>query len=457
MLGKRLLILLGGCFLMASAAWADDVGYVNCSSHPDETQVFGKPRKTPDTVAAIPCGERFTILVYGFIFSRIQTRDGKIGYIFSSLISVDHSATSVLQPASERIAVPRSNAPQTTAKAAAQASPTAPTQPEPVAVQTAPAQVPPAVSVAAPAATSNVSVTAATVAQANPTTPAQAEPAAVQPTPAQVTPAVSVAAPAATSNVSVTAATVAPANPTTPTQPEAVAVQPTPTPVVPSTPAPPAEPASNVAETVAPSAQPSPAAVAEPQPAPVEPAAPVVRDAGVRTTWERPLPGGRKIALVEFFGGYAFARTQSGGTSTNLNGVLGSFGWNIKPWVQLVGDTSYNVVTVSNTKNVLYGNHFGPRFFRRGRNRWGITPFVEGLVGGSRADTTVSGAGGYKTSQNCFSIKAGGGLDIHPSRHIDIRLFDVDYYRTSFGTNLHQNNYWASTGIVLRFFGGRDE
>jgi hypothetical protein len=36
-------------------------------------------------------------------------------------------------------------------------------------------------------------------------------------------------------------------------------------------------------------------------------------------------------------------------------------------------------------------------------------------------------------------------------------LFDVDYYRTSFGVNLHQNNYWASTGIVLRLFGGRSE
>jgi hypothetical protein len=31
-----------------------------------------------------------------------------------------------------------------------------------------------------------------------------------------------------------------------------------------------------------------------------------------------------------------------------------------------------------------------------------------------------------------------------------------DYYRTSFGTNVHQNNYWASTGIVLRLFGGAE-
>jgi len=161
--------------------------------------------------------------------------------------------------------------------------------------------------------------------------------------------------------------------------------------------------------------------------------------------------------VVEFFGGYAFARLAGSGTATNLNGALGSVAWNVKPWLQIVADTSYSVVTASGTKNVLYGNHYGPRFFRRGRNRWNATPFVEALVGGSRSDTTVSGTGGYKYSDSTISYKVGGGLDINPSRRFQIRLFDVDYYRTSFGLNANQNNYWASTGIVLRLFGGRSE
>jgi hypothetical protein len=166
----------------------------------------------------------------------------------------------------------------------------------------------------------------------------------------------------------------------------------------------------------------------------------------------------RRAPLLELYGGYSFARlVGSAGTSSNLNGGMGSIGWNVKPWLQIVGDSSYNIVTISGTKNVLYGNHFGPRYFHRSHNRWGITPFVEGLVGGSRADTTFAGSSVYNTSNNCISYKAGGGIDIHPSRHIDIRLFDVDYYRTAFGTNLHQNNYWASTGIVLRLFGGNSE
>jgi hypothetical protein len=161
--------------------------------------------------------------------------------------------------------------------------------------------------------------------------------------------------------------------------------------------------------------------------------------------------------LIELFGGYGFARLDGGGgVWSNMNGIVGSFGWNVKPWLQIVADSSYDFMTVSGTKTVLYGNHYGPRVFGRMRNRWGITPFVEGLIGGSRSDVTVSGTGGYSTSINTISYKVGGGLDIKPSRRFEIRLLDVDYYRTGFGTNVHQNNYWASAGIVIRLFGGSE-
>lgn len=187
-----------------------------------------------------------------------------------------------------------------------------------------------------------------------------------------------------------------------------------------------------------------------------------MRPASTRESWEKPNAGVRTIGprtlpLIELFGGYGFARLDGGGgVWTNMNGIVGSFGWNVKPWLQIVADSSYDFVTVSGTKTVLYGNHYGPRVFGRMRNRWGITPFVEGLIGGSRADVTVSGTGGYSTSTNTISYKVGGGLDMKPSRRIEIRLLDVDYYRTAFGTNVHQNNYWASAGIVIRLFGGSE-
>ncbi len=101
MLRNRLFFILAGCLLATSAAWADDVGFVDCHDHSENIQVLGKAAKTSEVVASLPCGERFTVLVNAPFFSRIQTRDGKIGYIHSYLISRDYSATSV-QPSAAR-------------------------------------------------------------------------------------------------------------------------------------------------------------------------------------------------------------------------------------------------------------------------------------------------------------------------------------------------------------------
>lgn len=439
-LRNRLLILAGGCFLAASAAKADGVAYIDCSSHPEETQVFGKPRKTPESVASLACGERFTVLLNGFIFSRIQTKDGQIGYIYSSLITPDHSGATVPQAASARPPAAPSNPPVTTATAA-QPNSSAPAQ-----VQSAPAAAVRPTAVPAPATAAPAPVTAAKLpdaaavsaqvysspgAQPEPTATTSASNAVESATPSQVQSLPSQAAAASTqSNAGAAPADIKQDSVTT-TQPEAV-----------------------------PAAQPETAA------ADAAPAA--MRDVSVKESWERPNPVARtvgarnvgmpRLPLIELFGGYGYARLNNGaGTITASNGVLGSFGWNIKPWLQFIADSSYNRVTVSGTKNVLYGNHWGLRYFRRLRHSWGAAPFVEGLIGGSRADTTVSGASGYSTSDTALSYKIGGGVDIHPLRHFEIRVVDFDYYRTSFGTNLHQNNYFISTGIVMRLFGRSEE
>jgi hypothetical protein len=423
MLRIRFLCMLGVTFLAATAAWADDVGYVDCSNHSEDTQVFAKPRKTPDVVAALPCGQRFTIVTYGFFFSRIQTGDGKVGYIYSSLIAVDRAATSAQKSGTVQMAAEKQKLPSLSA-ASAQTAPAASIQAQPVVAQSAPAQT--------PASMSNVQEPA----------PAVAPPATVTAAAPRSAPTQTDAPPAASLS-------------TTPTSsvPEAVSIVVQPDPPAASRPQPAPAPTTAPAP---PAAQPNPRASAQPEPAAAQPAEPAIRPAADTTRWEKPNPTVRSAPLMELYGGYSFARLVSGGSGTNLNGALGSFGWSIKPWLQIVADTSYNVVTTNGIKNVLYGNHYGPRYFHRSRNRWGITPFVEALFGGSRADTTITGTGGYTTSENTFSVKLGGGLDIHPSRRWDIRLFDVDYYRTSFGTNVHQNNYWISTGVVLRLFGGSE-
>jgi len=376
------------------------------------------------------CGERFTILVYGFVFSRVQTGDGKIGYVYSNMIAVDRAAAPVQKPAS----------PQMVAAS------------EKVPVRTAPVEQPAPPPVAKPQpAPAQSTVTAASV---------SAAPQPVSPAPASPAPAASTAPASAAAKPNLPEITVPAAPPASAPAPASGSLLPTP--AVPETTVTPAPVSSATAPPAAtssvpePAAQPEPSAAAQPQPEPAQP--PAIRPVESHTTWERPLPGGRTTTpRVEVFGGYSFARLAGGaGSYTNLNGAMGSFGWNFKPWLQIVGDSSYNFVTISGTKNILYGNHFGARYFYRKHSPWGITPFVEALVGGSRADTTVTGVGGYTTSTNCMSYKVGGGLDIHPSRHWEIRVLDFDYYRTSFGTNVHQNNYWASTGIVLRLFGGAE-
>ena len=425
MFRNRFLILLGGCFLAASAARADEVGYVDCTNHPEEIQVFAKARKTPDVVASVPCAERFTVLVYGFVFSRIQTKDGNVGYIYSNLIAVDRAATAALLTGSTQLASVKVK-PATTSVPVTRPAPATALQPQP-----APAQAAATPASKAPETTGSAPQPSA-VAPIEPSAPAQTA-LASDPKPASPEPI---------SNAPETTATVAPPAP-------AAVIDIQPTPVQPA----------NGPDPAPAAAQPNRNAPPQPHPSPAEPATPAIRPADTRASWERPLPPGvRRAPLLELFGGYAFARLDSGGgTGTNVNGAMASFGWNIKPWLQIAADTSYNTITISGTKNILYGNHFGARYFHRGRNRWGLTPFAEALVGGSRADTKVSGSSAYNTSQNCMSFKVGGGLDIHPFRHIDVRLFDADYYRTSFGTNAHQNNYWISTGIVIRLFGGGSE
>src|SRR6266404_4515269 len=446
MLRNRMLVLVGGCLLAASAAWADGVAYVDCSSHPEGAPVFGKPRRTPDTVASLPCGERFTILLNGFIFSRIQTKDGTVGYVYSNLLSPDRSGRVVQQAASPSPAAARKPASASVTPVNTAVAEVQPNAPAPVQVQAKPVAQAPA---EAPAAVSSGSSPAPAAVQPAPVeTPAT--PSRVAETPAAVAPSTSVAPAAAPSSSLPPASAPSEQLQAAPARSAAAEV---------------AASSAGVAETSATVAQPDPAPTAQPEPASPEPVRPAVQPANATESWEKPNPGVRtlgvrnvgmpRLPLIELFGGYGFARFDNGPgvTSSNLNGIIGSFGWNIRPWLQLVADSSYDVVTVSGTKNVLYGNHWGPRIFRRVRNRWGITPFVEGLVGGSRADTTISGASGYTTSTNCISYKVGGGIDIKPSKHFEIRLLDVDYYRTSFGTNLHQNNIWASAGIVIRLFG----
>jgi hypothetical protein len=465
MFHKKLLILLCGSLLGAAGARADDVGYVDCSGHPEETQIYAKPRRSQDVVVKVPCGERFRVVLYGFIFSKVQTSDGKVGFILSSMISLDRVG-GVPQQWETRPASPVN--PPTTTVAPVQPVPAPAAATDSVAKQVAPAPEPTPSAQPATAASVNIqpaneqpaAAPVAVVSAAPPAKPANStqESASISTETSTSRPAAPVAAPAPqpppalteTTAPDSTAASLSSPAVTQPTAPE-------PTPAAPPIPAT-AEPTAPAKEDVAAAsvqpAQPSPASTSRPQPATysVQPAS--MSQPIERTSWEKPNPGGKRPSLLELFGGYSFTRTNSSGTKTNFNGALGAFGLNLRPWLQIIGDSSYSTVTQSGIKYTLYGNHFGPRFFFRRPNRWNVTPFAEFLIGGSRIDTSISGLSGYASSENCISYKVGGGVDIRAGRHFEFRAIDGGYYRTSFGTNLTQNNYYVSTGFVVRLFGG---
>lgn len=162
-------------------------------------------------------------------------------------------------------------------------------------------------------------------------------------------------------------------------------------------------------------------------------------------------PGSARGPIIELYGGYARTPIKSGVTTIG-NGVVGSFAWNAKSWLQIAADASYNRGSSGQTQNTLYGNHYGPRVFYRHLNLWSLTPFAEALFGGSHVNTKFTGLN-RDFSDNGFSVKVGGGLDFNVFPHLSIRLFDADFYRTSFFQS-HQNTYWVSSGLVIRLGGG---
>ena len=69
---------LGGCFLAASEPRGlTKLASLTVPTIPMPRRCSASPERLPMWSRSLACGERFTILVYGFYFSRIQTKDGQ--------------------------------------------------------------------------------------------------------------------------------------------------------------------------------------------------------------------------------------------------------------------------------------------------------------------------------------------------------------------------------------------
>jgi len=158
---------------------------------------------------------------------------------------------------------------------------------------------------------------------------------------------------------------------------------------------------------------------------------------------------------TEVFLGYSYIRAKpatSGAPSFNLHGGVGQIAYNFNDYLGVVGDLGgYHVGNVGgvDVNSSLFTYLFGPRLSYHRRNF--LTPYAQVLFGGARA-----GAGALQSGpESAFAMSVGGGLDVHPSKHLGVRLGQVEYLMTRFretsNNRLTQNNLRISTGVLFRF------
>jgi opacity protein-like surface antigen len=182
------------------------------------------------------------------------------------------------------------------------------------------------------------------------------------------------------------------------------------------------------------------------------------------------------VPRFETYLGYNFTRVNSGINvhAFSANGGLGEIALNFNKWLAVVG--SFPSVHNGNISDfhvdqTSFGYMLGPRLnVHFGR----VTPFVEGLAGGTHVSRSfkVPGTAGqigqttfaqrFVNDSNEFSFLAGGGLDLAFNKHLAFRPIKLDYYQTRFqplfiqglgnpNRNRNQNNLLYSTGFNFRF------
>jgi hypothetical protein len=157
---------------------------------------------------------------------------------------------------------------------------------------------------------------------------------------------------------------------------------------------------------------------------------------------------------IDLFGGYSYVHTGPGiaQSSFTANGGVGSFAINVNSWGSLVAEAGGIHVSQINGVNVDANAEtflFGPKIslFRGSK----LTPFAQVLAGFARTDAAFNRT---PSNFNGFALSPGVGLDWNATRHIGLRLGQVDYLLTRMPTSTNQvnwNNFRYSAGVVLRF------
>jgi opacity protein-like surface antigen len=156
-------------------------------------------------------------------------------------------------------------------------------------------------------------------------------------------------------------------------------------------------------------------------------------------------------ALVYNFNGYI-------GVKTDLQGY-GSFTRSVSNLVVLNPDGTTTIANSVSGQSNLFTYMAGPQLRIPSHT---FKPFAEILFGGALTHfhgsvATATSFTNVNTSNNAFSLAAGGGLDIQLTRTLSIRPFQMDYLLSRFGNSIipggdhNQNNFRYSAGINLTF------
>jgi len=204
---------------------------------------------------------------------------------------------------------------------------------------------------------------------------------------------------------------------------------------------------------------------------------------------------------VQVFGGYSFFHAGTGGLGANnldpalevspntlgpttnyIDGGNGEVQYNVTPRFGLVADVNGRTgplltVTMGNAISGLpnttaYSFLFGPQISFKANPK--LHPFVHALFGWDDLRIDASTPKGLPTvsstpalTNSAFTAALGGGLDYRFTRHIGLRLGQIDYFRTTHnersiygdlfgpgnfqGLATNQVNARASAGILFRF------
>jgi len=161
----------------------------------------------------------------------------------------------------------------------------------------------------------------------------------------------------------------------------------------------------------------------------------------------------KAYSQVELYGGYSHLSLNSAPSNMGSS----SNGWEGEAYLHLLGpwgvEADYSNHYGVNPALQLGGNrYYVPRFTELYGPRFTLAlprihPYVHALVG------TVNGTAQTLTgrvSENALGMGFGGGLNVRGTRHIWLRLVQVDYIRAQF-TNNTQNDMRVSAGLIFRF------